>query len=315
MGLQIRDFVPVGADLATICHIWNEAVAPESELYLHMTPELLAERLAGRSGAHRRICLLAQAQGEAIGLAVGTVTPAAAPEAANLACVAVLPQARGHGIGSALLAEIEERSRAAGCTKLKVGSASQVRLAHGVDPTTPGHLWLLHKGFRVAKDELFMRMAFGTWQMPGQIQHIVESLCAQGVDFRIATKGDLPGLMATAREFSDHLPQVFQDNVTGAKGAPVLIATESGQVVGFVGPLTVSKCGFADFAFIGVSETYRGRGIGKALFYLCLDNFQERGARAFELVTDSTNPAQKLYLDAGMRLVTVLLHLEKRLGH
>ena len=69
----------MGADVATICRIWNEAVAPESELSLHMTPELLVERLAGRFGTPRRICLLAQAKGEA----VGTVTSAAAPEAAS----------------------------------------------------------------------------------------------------------------------------------------------------------------------------------------------------------------------------------------
>ena len=53
--------------------------------------------------------------------------------------------------------------------------------------------------------------------------------------------------------------------------------------------------------------------MGKALFYLCLEHFRQRGATLFELMTAPTNPAQKLYLDAGMRLVCVLVCHEKRL--
>ncbi len=84
-------------------------------------------------------------------------------------------------------------------------------------------------------------------------------------------------------------------------------------MIGFVGPLTVSECGFPDFELIGVCEPHRGRGIGRALFHLCLQNFKQRGARLFELMTGPTNPAQKLYLDAGMSIVSIFVCLEKHL--
>ena len=94
----------------------------------------------------------------------------------------------------------------------------------------------------------------------------------------------------------------------------MLIAARQDQVLGFVGPVMVSPCGFADFDFIGVTPEERGRGIGTSLFHLCLQQFKDREARLFELITSVTNPAQRLYLDAGLRLVAVLVCLEKPLG-
>ena len=82
---------------------------------------------------------------------------------------------------------------------------------------------------------------------------------------------------------------------------------------GFVGPLKVSVCGFADFCLIAGTAAQRGRGIGKSLYYLALHNFRQRGARIFELMTAPTNPAQKLYLDAGMQMVAVLVCHAKKL--
>ena len=75
-----------------------------------MSPELLAERLAGIEGPPADICLLAELHGDPVGLAVGTTQPLVERSVGDLACVAVVPAARGRGIGSSLLAEVERKS-------------------------------------------------------------------------------------------------------------------------------------------------------------------------------------------------------------
>jgi GNAT superfamily N-acetyltransferase len=197
---------------------------------------------------------------------------------------------------------------------LKVDYASPIRLAHGVDPATAGHLWLLRRGFRVFRNQLFMRLDLAGWEMPESVRRVVGDLAASGVDFRVAVDDDLPGLLRVAGQFGEHLAGTFRDNAARGDSYPVLIAAHGDEVLGLVGRLIVSGCGYPDFDLIAVSGPHRGRGIGKALFHICLENFQRRGGRIFELMTSPTNPAQKLYLDAGMRVVTTLVCLEKRLS-
>jgi ribosomal protein S18 acetylase RimI-like enzyme len=313
MGVAIRSFEPTGPDLAAACRLWNEAVAPESELYLRMTPELLGERLIAADGGAADICLFAEVGGELVGMAVGTTDPLVEQDVANLACVAVVPEARRQGVGSVLLAAVEGRARNAGRARLQVDYATRIRLAHGVDPVAPGHLWLLHKGFRVSREQLFMRQELVGWRMPEGIRKLVRELERGGVELRMAEEPDLPALLAMAARFGDFTAAALAAAVGDPGGAPVLIAVAAKRVVGFVGPLTVTGCGFADFCLIAVAEAERGRGIGKALYYLALSNFRERGACMLELMTGTTNPAQKLYLDAGMHMVGLLVCHDKRL--
>jgi GNAT superfamily N-acetyltransferase len=313
MDISIAEFKPVEADLGPACDIWNAAVAPQSELYLPMSPALMAERLAGRTGIPADICLLAEEAGRPVGLAIATTTSLTDRPAADLACMAVMPGARQQGIGETLLREVEQRCRAAGRETLKVDYSTTTRLAHGVDPTTPGHRWLLHRGFTVFRDQLFMRLEMQDWRLPESIVSLVDGLEASGVTLRPAGPEETPSLLQCAAEFGPWIENSLQSNAESATPAPVLVAIEDGTVRGFVGPLTISGCGVPDFDLIAVTASERGRGVGKALFYLCLEDFRQRGATLFELMTAPTNPAQKLYLDAGMRLICVLVCHEKRL--
>ncbi len=313
MEITITEFQPVEGELNPACDVWNAAVAPQSELYLPMKPALMAERLAGRTGIPADICLLAEEAGRPVGLAIATTTSLTDRPAADLACIAVLPESGAQGIGRALLQEVEGRCRAAGCETLKVDYSTTTRLAHGVDPTTPGHRWLLRRGFTVFRDQLFMRLELQDWRLPEGIISLIDGLEASGVALRPAHPEETPALLACAAEFGQWITNSFRSNSENVTPAPVLVAVEGGNVLGFVGPLTISGCGIPDFDLIAVTASERGRGVGKALFYLCLEHFRQRGATLFELMTAPTNPAQKLYLDAGMRLVCVLVCHEKRL--
>ena len=313
MDLRIREFTGEGADLRAACGLWNAAVAMESTLYLEMTPALMTERLGGRTGRAADICLLAEQAGHPVGLAVACAPWPPASGAAYLAGLAVRPEVRGIGIGCALLAEVEERSREMGGSVLKLDYASPVRLAHGVDPATTGHHWLLRRGFRVSGNQLYMRLDLTGWDMPRDVLRLIDGLQREGVSLRVADPADLPGLLRAAGQVSDGLVDRFRDNAHGPKD-PVLIALRQSDVVGFVGPLSVSPCGVPDFDFIAVLEPCRRRGIGKALFHLALQDFRRREGTTFELMTAPANPAQKLYLDAGLRIVTTLVCLEKHLA-
>ena len=78
----------------------------------------LRERVAGGAAA----VLVALREGEAVGVAVcfvGYSTFRAGP-VLNLHDLAVLPGARGGGVGRALLAAVEARARALGCCKVSL---------------------------------------------------------------------------------------------------------------------------------------------------------------------------------------------------
>ena len=311
----ITEFRRSKADLGPCApNIWIRGRSPQSELYLRLTPALMAERLAGRRRIPADICLLAEGAGRPVGLAIRHRQKSLTDRpAADLACMAVVPEAQQQGIGETLLREVEQRCRAAGRETLKVDYSTTTRLAHGVDPTTPGHRWLLHRGFTVFRDQLFMRLELQDWRLPEGIVSLVDGLETSGVALRPAGPEETPSLLQCASEFGQWIDNSLRSNSESAAPAPVLVAVEGGDVLGFVGPLTISGCGIPDFDLIAVTASERGRGVGKALFYLCLEHFRQRGARLFELMTAPTNPAQKLYLDAGMRLVCVLVCHEKRL--
>jgi len=118
-----------------------------------LAPEVLAELIEQLQTASMRLVLLANVEGHFAGITVcfwGFSTFAARP-AINIHDLAVSPQSRGQGIGSALLAEVEARARAAGCCRITLevkGANHAARKLYtrkgfmGADAEVPEHITL-----------------------------------------------------------------------------------------------------------------------------------------------------------------------------
>ncbi len=83
----------------------------------------------------------------------------------------------------------------------------------------------------------------------------------------------------------------------------IVVAVLDNKVIGYTGPLSVSKEKRGLFCGIGVHTDYRSCGIGKVLFSeLCL-GLQKMGAEYMSLFTGDSNPARFVYENTGFELV------------
>lgn len=87
------------------------------------------------------------------------------------------------------------------------------------------------------------------------------------------------------------------------KGVPFVIAAYNGKAVGFAGPLIRQPSGRGYFAGIGVNINHEGRGLGSILFFRLCQEFKNIGTSYMSLYTGKENPAKKIYLKAGFRVV------------
>ena len=84
--------------------------------------------------------------------------------------------------------------------------------------------------------------------------------------------------------------------------AVFLVAADDGEFCGYVsGVISIDEC---EMSNIAVSESFRRRGVGKALMTELLNELANRGVQSvFLLVRDGNEPAVNLYTQCGFSCV------------
>ena len=94
----------------------------------------------------------------------------------------------------------------------------------------------------------------------------------------------------------------IQKSVTGGFDDVVFVAEVEGQVAGYISCRRASS-NLGQIGLVGISSSYRGRGLGAKLLRRALEWFEEEDLPRVEVVTQGRNlPAQKLYRGAGFAL-------------
>ncbi len=83
----------------------------------------------------------------------------------------------------------------------------------------------------------------------------------------------------------------------------IVVAVKDNAVIGYTGPLSVSKEKRGLFCGIGVHTDYRSHGIGKVLFSRLCIGLKDMGAEFMSLFTGDNNPARFVYESTGFQLV------------
>lgn len=92
---------------------------------------------------------------------------------------------------------------------------------------------------------------------------------------------------------------------------PILVALKHDLTIGFAGPLYVEESMRGYFAGIGIHASYRGLGIGTALFSNLCEHLKLLGAEYMTLFTGDNNPARKIYESHGFSIVKTWSDLRK----
>ena len=218
------------------------------------------------------------------------------------AFASVHPDARGHGIGSALLACIERRaSEQMGRFAPETRVVIQQWITGG---NAPGHRLLEQSGYAVVR------------HMWGMIVELTEEPAAPvwpaGVTIRNpVSEDDLRAAFATYREaFRDHwgyaeqsYDEFVRTNIEIDTYDPSLwfLALDGEAIAGVLLGETLPDRGWVND--LAVRRPWRGRGLGEALLRHSFGEFYRRGQRTIALGVDSQNltGATRLYQRVGMR--------------
>ncbi len=215
---------------------------------------------------------------------------------------AVLPEARGRGIGSWLAAWTEARAgelaAAAVGQNVPAGSmAERFLAARGYATTHTAWVLQLPEGRRVPDRALPPGYAFTTVQTPQQTREaheVVQEAFAEWDGRERETFDDWAA--TTARR-------------PGTRPWQLRAVEHGGSVVGVAFTiLDTAGCGYVHQ--LAVERAHRGRGLAQALLADGFRNAREHGATLFELATDTRTGALDLYLKVGMEVTQTWVHLQ-----
>jgi len=89
----------------------------------------------------------------------------------------------------------------------------------------------------------------------------------------------------------------------------IIVAEESGQVVGFISSWMDHEAGIGHIPNISLVPECRGHGIGRRLIELVLDRFREAGLSHAKIETlEQNGTGNHLYTDCGFQEVTRQVH-------
>jgi GNAT superfamily N-acetyltransferase len=261
---------------------------------------LIADFLDWKRQAPQTVWLLAEEDGTAVG--TGRLTPGwHSPAGVARADVRVPAEARGRGIGAALLAELQLRSETLGAPTLEV----EVR-----DDDVGSLAWTERQGFREIGRSVRLALDLTAIEAPAVeppegievVTWAERPELARGI-YEVACEAypDEPGSGDVEMEpFEAWLSQDMQGS--GDRADAVFVALAGGEVAGYAKLSMSVRAGFVMHDMTGVKRAFRGRGIASALKRAEIAWAKREGFRTLETFNDEENaPIRALNEKHGYR--------------
>jgi GNAT superfamily N-acetyltransferase len=232
-----------------------------------------------------------------------------------LRLLAVHPDARRRGCGSALLDEAAARARRSGAARLRTGDQPGNYLAPGIDARNEETVAFFEKrGFvEVARNRnLIVRLVDNEHVTPSRAEALADAAARRGYDIRRATPDDEAALLELARGFGP--AWAFEVALAlGNRPPTVHVAAEraSGQLTAFA-CVDANNRGLGWFGPAGTRPEHRGHGLGQALLVPCLLDAAAAGHRETEIAW--IGPQRFYESAAGARPGRSFVVLEKELA-
>ncbi len=225
-----------------------------------------------------------------------------------------------------LLTALENSFREAGCRYSAVSFFNPIRLPWVIPGTagcqhnnTPGvavdlplYKRMLALGYREFTREAAMFLDLKDYKTPAWMEEKAARMAQEGYTvarYDPAAHTGLEGMVASLGnpQWSEEIP------AAGKAGLNLLVGLCGNICAGFTGPIYPEDTGRGYFAGIGVAPHYEKHGLGTLLFYRLLEAEKAAGSRYMSLFTGVENPARKIYLGAGFRIVRTFSVMLKEL--
>ncbi len=250
-ALDVADLPAARALLTAACAYDRAADVAEEKLFGD-GPATAARALAARDGAR--------------------LVGVAAVSGRYLRVLAVAPEARGHGAGSALLAACEQLARDAGEPRLRALDQAGNYLAPGIDERNVDTLgWLARRGWTRGTDvreNLLLAVRDNPRVTASTAAAAAAAVRASGYEVRRARVDERALVDAVATEFGGAWP--FEvTRALGHEPVAVHVALQGGAYCAFAAHDGNNR-GLGWFGPTGTWPAHRGRRLGEALLLACL---------------------------------------------
>lgn len=203
----------------------------------------------------------------------GALIGVAAIAGDRIRMLAVAPDARGHGVGTALLAACEAAARADGRARVRTLDQPGNYLAPGVDARDGATLdWLARRGFAPLgepRTNVLVRVRDNPRVSAARADDAAARARAKGYVVRRAHANEPALLAAVAREFGGAWPFELARALAHAPAPAVHVATRADEYCGFAAH-DGNNQGLGWFGPTGTWPAHRGAGLGEALLLACL---------------------------------------------
>jgi GNAT superfamily N-acetyltransferase len=212
----------------------------------------------------------------------GRVVGVAATCARWLRVLAVVPDARGAGVGAALLARAEDAMRAAGATTARALAEPGNYLAPGIDERNAEVIaWLERRGWTRGAEpntNIYVSVRGNPRVAAARAEALAAAADARGYEIRRARRDEEPALAAAiAAEFGGAWP--FEVARALAFDPPgVHVAVHNGAYAAFAAH-DGNNQGLGWFGPAGTWPAHRGAGLGEAVLLACLVDVAAQHAR------------------------------------
>lgn len=303
-------------DRPAICALWRTGATAMG--YAPLSGEELDRLLLCHPDFRREYTFMLEENGKVVGFVNGC-TGAHIPkgeERGYVTCLLLDAGADNPENTRQLLLALEDAFRRVGRRYSAVTFFNPIRLPW-VIPGTPGHQHsnapgvamdlplngrMQALGYRERAVECAMYRALEDFVMPQQVLDKAAEMEKAGYTVAQYDPQRHTGLeeMVQALEnpmWSAEIPEA------GRTGQRLLVGLQGNTCAGFTGPIYPEPTGRGYFAGIGVAPEYTRHGLGKLLFYRLLQEEKQAGAQYMSLFTGETNPARRIYEEAGFRVV------------
>lgn len=316
--------------LNIMCDIWNEVV--NEEYFLKpFTHEDYQKHMLTNPHFDFDFVILAQVNDKIVGFIIGICKEGYKNNpnySGYFNSICVLKEYRNQGIGSSLLKALEDRMLEFGHTNLIAAyflpstySWYIPNTDHHDHPCTPGirtnskeYLFLTNHGFDPYTFQHAFHLNLSEYEYPESINEILERNKKDGITIELYDPKKHYGI----EEFYEDIKApdfevCIRSNLALDKPYPFLVVSENGKVKGWTGAFWNEESGRGHFDGIIISESVRGRGLGKALFASLAYYSKMNGAKFMTFYTGWDNHARFVYKGAGFKIAETFAVMKKKL--
>lgn len=301
--------------------IWNSYVETKDVVFKPITEERFEKLFLGEKSYEQVLVGIRDDKGIA---AYGFANFVKGAIVAYITYIGVRKDCTRKGLGKAVLLSLEEKLQAANplLEKMELVFYNPCQLSWfipgaaphdhpgvpGVDMNSAAYSFFAKNGYVDYAIQNAYYLPLEKYEYPADIAARIKALKEKGIDICYYDNEKNFGFP----EFFDNIKnEGWRKQVLSQLDKDIVIASDGGKVVGYTGPLTVSKEGRGMFCGIGVHTEYRQYGIGKLLFASLCKGLSEKGAGYMSLFTGTTNPARKIYEGAGFGIVRTFADMRK----